>query len=432
VLSRLGAISGTVRDEYGEPAEGLTVQLWQRRTGGGRTLLLPVDNVRDARTDDRGSYRLFNAPAGTYYLVVSDEPPAAERTRLDTPIQSAASTAMRVYYPGVPVITDAAPLRVDAGRDAAGIDVVFAPRGIRVQGFAYDAAGRPLRAPVALMDSERSGFSTPARRTAPVAADGTFTFVNVPPGDYVVQGVVPGVAGRPAEFGMQYVTVGDGGDTPALVRTAPAATLSGQIVLEGDASDVSPRRFGLSAQPADWDYASTGSEAPRALVQEDGSFEMAQLFGPMRITGTAPSGWWLKSVDVNGVDATAQPFHFASGGAHATAVFADTGASLEGFVLDERQTRSTAYSVLVFSTDRSRWWAPSGYVMLARPDDSGRFWIATLPPGDYLAAAVDTFDIDSEWLDPEVLAALAPLARRLTLPPDGTIATELELIRRPQ
>ena len=261
--------------------------------------------------------------------------------------------------------------------------------------------------------------------------DGGFTFSKVPPGDYVLQGIVGGPRGRPEQFGMQFVTVSVSGAPPAVIRTAPGATLAGRVILEGDATGVPFERFGLSAQPADWDHVSTGSEAPSAIAEEDGSFAMALLFGPMRITGSAPSGWWLKSVHVGGIDATDQPFHFTSGLLpDATAVFADTGASLAGSVVDERGSPAKSYSVLIFSVDRNRWWAASGYVMLARPDDAGRFAAATLPPGEYLAAAVDTFDILSEWLDPEVLASLAPRAQRVTLPPDGAITTVLELIRR--
>ena len=428
-LARAAWVSGTVSDEHGEPMEGLTVQLWERRTAGGRALLLPVNNVRGAHTDDRGRYRLSGAPAGAYYVVVSDEPQT--ESTASPQARAGASTATRVYYPGVPAAAEAMTVHVDTRRGADGVNVVFARSGVQVTGFAFDADGRPLTSPLVLMDSHRSGFPSPARRTAAVAADGTFTFSNVPAGDYVLQGIVAGPRGRPEQFAMQYVTVSGESAGPALLRTLPGATVSGRIVLEGEPPGVPLDRFGLSAQPADWDYVSAGSESPTAVVAEDGRFEMALLFGPMRITGSAPGRWWLKSVHVGGVDAAEQAVAFSTGVMpDATAVFADTGASLAGYVRDETGARASAYSVLVFSTDRNRWWAPSGYVMLARPDDTGRFATGVMPPGDYLAAAVDTFDIASEWLDPELLATLAPQARSIALPPRDDIAVDLELIRR--
>jgi hypothetical protein len=264
-----------------------------------------------------------------------------------------------------------------------------------------------------------------------VAADGSFTFSNVPPGDYVVQATV-GTELRPAEFGMQYVTVTDGEVPPVVIRTMLGTKLIGRIQLEGDGEFISMNRFGLDTHVVDWDYVKTGSSSPPAIVQEDGTFEMSGLHGSKHIVGSAPEGWWLKSVDIGAVDASEQPFPFGAGGQghdNVVATFADTGAEISGGVRAGRQP-AMEYSVLIFSTDRNRWWAPSGYVKLARPAPDGRFRVASLPPGDYLIAAVDRFDIDTEWLDADVLVTLAPVAGRITLRDRQKLTTELDLIRR--
>jgi hypothetical protein len=44
--------------------------------------------------------------------------------------------------------------------------------------------------------------------------------------------------------------------------------------------------------------------------------------------------------------------------------------------------------------------------------------------------AVDTFDISTEWLDPEVLPSLAASARRMTFREGEVVTTALELIHR--
>jgi len=412
-LERTSGITGTIVDAYGEPMEGVTVQLWQRRTGGGRALLLPVPGVASRRTDDRGRYRLFGAIPGSFYVVATD-------------------AATRVYHPGTATIAEALPVRIERGRDTAAVDVTFVEtRGGRIQGFAVDAAGQPVKSPVVLVDSHRSGFPTPAQRTAAVAADGSFTFSNVPPGDYVVQATV-GTDSRPEQFGMQYVTVTEGEAPPLVVRTLPGTRLSGRIRLEGDTSAISFNRFGLNTHVTDWDYAKIGSTSPPAVVLEDGAFEMTGLHGSKHLVGSAPEGWWLKSVDIAAVDASEQPFPFGAGGQshdNVVATFADTGAEIGGGVRAGGQP-AVEYSVLIFSTDRNRWWAPSGYVRLARPAPDGRFRVASLPPGDYYIAAVDRFDIDTEWLDAEVLVTLAPVAGRIVLRDRQKLTTELDLIRR--
>jgi hypothetical protein len=412
-LERPSAITGTIVDAYGEPIEDVTVQLWQRRAGGGRALLLPVPGVASRRTDDRGRYRLFGATPGTFYIVATD-------------------AASRIFHPGTATIGEALPVHVERGRDTTAVDVTFvATRGGRIQGFAVDAAGQPVKSPVVLVDSHRSGFPAPAHRTAAVAADGSFAFSNVPPGDYVVQATV-GSESRPEQFGMQYVTVTDGEAPPLVIRTLPGSKVRGRIRLEGDSSAVSFQRFGLNTHVTDWDHARIGSTSPPAVVLEDGTFEMTGLHGPKHIVGSAPEGWWLKSVDIGAVDASEQPFPFAAGGQghdNVVATFADTGAEISGGVRAGGRP-ATEYSVLIFSTDRNRWWAPSGYVKLARPAPDGRFRVASLPPGDYLIAAVDRFDLDTEWLDVDVLVALAPVAGPITLRDRQKLTTELDLIRR--
>ena len=433
-MRRLSAVTGAVRDAFGEPVESVTVQLWQRRSGGGRALLLPVNGVLPRQTDDRGRYRLFGVPPGTYYVVVSDEPP---EPRLREPARAVSGPSTRVYYPGTATIAESVPVHVDADRDVAGTDILFEARALaRVQGIALDASGRPLQWPVILKDSERSGFPTPAQRTAVVDADGTFRFLNVPPGDYVVQGIVrSGAIGRAAEFDMEYVTVTEGETPPVVLRTSSGSTLRGRIVADGDLAGEPLDRFGLSAHAADFDYVHVGDEEAQASVAEDGTFEMVSLHGSLYMTGSAPDGWWLQSVHIGAADAAYQPFSFRSADApldNATAVFADTGASLTGRVRREGNVPASEYSVLVFSTDRNRWWARSGHVKLARPNSEGVFRVETLPPGDYLLAALDTFDINTEWLDPELLAQLVPSAQRMTLREREQATIELDLIRRPR
>jgi hypothetical protein len=64
---RPGAISGTVRDESGEPVVGVVVRVLQRVRIQGRDEFLagPV-----TRTDDRGAYRLANLPSARYLIQV--------------------------------------------------------------------------------------------------------------------------------------------------------------------------------------------------------------------------------------------------------------------------------------------------------------------------------------------------------------------------
>ena len=416
-------ISGTVIDEYGEPAEGMTVQLWQLRSRGGRMVLVRSDNLTaKGRTDDRGRYRLFASP-GTFYVVATDERAVPG---------SGADSLVRIYHPGTATLAGALPVRSERGRDITAVDITLVPTTGRIRGFAVDAAGRPLIAPVMLRERNWSRLPMPSPRVAAVGPAGEFSFANVPPGDYVIHAIVQPRDGGAAEFGVATITVVDGETRSVTVRSSPGATMTGRIELEGDRRDLDFSKFSLSAESVDGDFINPGSPAPWALVREDATFEWTGLHGSLRIVGNAPGGWWLKSVDVGGLDAANQPYPFGNAGRleNVVAVFADTAAEISGRVVERSNQSVQAYAVLVFPPDRGRWSAVSGYVKVATPDPSGRFRAVTMPPGDYLVAAVDRFDLETEWLDPEILADLVPAARRITLRERQQLTIELDLIRR--
>jgi hypothetical protein len=61
----------------------------------------------------------------------------------------------------------------------------------------------------------------------------------------------------------------------------------------------------------------------------------------------------------------------------------------------------------------------------------GGVTVPSLPPGDYFVAAVDGLgaDMDGEWQNPDVLAALSTRAQRVTVGERQRATAELRLIR---
>jgi hypothetical protein len=91
------------------------------------------------------------------------------------------------------------------------------------------------------------------------AKDGTFEFLNVPPGDCVIQAraepsdpTKEPYAQRPGEFATAVLTVG-GDEVPISLQTAPGSSLKGRVVAQGGQSDDSVRRD---------DYRSAGGLRP--------------------------------------------------------------------------------------------------------------------------------------------------------------------------
>ena len=240
------------------------------------------------------------------------------------------------------------------------------------------------------------------------------------------------------EFGMAYLTVNDGEAIEVRVETAPGTTMNGQIVFDGDATTVTARSFGVSAYPTDSDASPlNGSRQMAADVREDGTFTIARLSGAVRLGMTrAPNGWYLKSAMVNGVNAADTPVSLNRGDASVASVtitFASGTGAIEGKVVDDRKQPSGEFGVIVFSPDSSRWFSRSPYIKLGSPAQDGTFSVTGLPPGEYLATAVDQIDGGADsgsWQNPSVLQTLAPTARRFTLAAGQTATTELRLIRR--
>jgi hypothetical protein len=72
------------------------------------------------------------------------------------------------------------------------------------------------------------------------------------------------------------------------------------------------------------------------------------------------------------------------------------------------------YGIVVFADDATLWKYPSRFVATARPDQQGRFKITNLPPGRYLADALEYVEAGQEQ-DAEYLESLRPLATPFTL-----------------
>jgi hypothetical protein len=418
VLPRGSTISGTVLDEHGEPVEGLIVLAAVVRRVAGRHTLISTEIPRP--TDDRGRYRIIGLNPGSYVVAVR------ARGILSTAANEPSRGYAPVYYPGTTDVSAAARVTVDAGRDAEGLDVAFAPtRTATVSGWAFDAEGRPLAGTVALSASERSGRPSFDSQFVPIEQTGRFTIHNVAPGDYVVQAQGrPGVAPR---FAIRYVTVDEGDPPPVTIVATEQAVVEGRVTTD---EAVDPRELGIlvSVEAAHPDFAPVpGSELGRALgarggansTLQEGRFRIQNVTGPTRFVVQASScaDCFLKSVTVNGADATDAPYDFGLEGGtfrDVELVVSDAGATIQGTAADERNRPAAAW-VVVFPTDRELRY-PTSRHMKTSPTE-GTFRVSGLPPGSYFVAAIsrDLAPTGGAIDDPDVLEELSTRAERVTL-----------------
>jgi protocatechuate 3,4-dioxygenase beta subunit len=446
-VSRGAVVTGIVADTDGEPLEGLAMHVWRLRYWNGRRISEAATEVSVRRTDDRGHYRLHGLQPGTYYVVASDDPSGASRE---------VTAAPRSYYPAASVIGEASTIRVDVGVDAEGTHLTFNPaRTFRIAGRAEDSEGNPLERPLILAGSTRAGVAIAAQMA--MMSGKTFSFDHVPPGSYVLHATqhrfqrengafvmnIDG-SGRPTvttgqlqqEFATQFVDVTDGDVTQLNVITSKGTTISGRILVEGDRFRDSRTPLPFDIVSADPDFAPPPAQfRPWTIrVNPDSSFQIDGLHGPVRFTSSAaPVGWFLKSVDIAGRNAADEPV--VLGGpdgwrGQVPIVFSSAGADIAGRVVNGRNEPVGTYVAIVFPVDRQRWHIGSRYSRTAYPDEEARFTLGTLPPGDYFVAAVDALP-GGAMEDPELLARLTTVARRVALAAGERMVADLPLVRLP-
>ena len=442
-----GFVSGVVSDEFGDPLAGVDVQLWQLRYSGGRYYATPTGRGGSSspmtfspprRTDDRGYYRFFYVKPGRYIVTATVDD----------------ARVAPVYYPGVTTVGSAMPIEVGRKQEVSGVMIRFRRSyEARVYGFAVNAAGEALRGALSLQARHRAGQVELPPRMVTVNPDATFEFLNVPPGEYVLASITAGGGGP--EFAMQLVSVGGPEVPPITIRTGPMATMTGRIEMEGGGASGStlfqavpdpdyPVRPAFSPRDEFTAFASAQQHTSEARILDalapnaDGSFQMRGLAGPVRFTvpNPPPPGVWLKAVTIGGVNAVEEPVMFNGPDSSRTdvrVVFASSAGGLSGRVFDERGDRAEDYRVVVFSTNRDRWFAGSQFVRItAGPNADDRFTMTSLPPGDYFAAAIDGIDGDmdsGDWQNPDVLAALSTRAQRVTVGERQRVSADLRLIR---
>ena len=496
LLARPSAVSGTITDDQGDPIVGAYVRVLTEvmvagvpHRAGGPT----------ARTDDRGHYRIGGLAPGQYVVTVpsvqvgvsaaaaaaplspvagSPEPTleidAATRVVLGRyPMPRPASDGrLRVYaptfFPGVRTISDAQTIDLKRGEDRQGVNLQLLPvSAVRVSGKVTGPpealAGLRLRLMASGMEELGDGSET---ATTMVAADGAFTFVNVPAGQYsivarwvasefVARGAlqVPmaelpmapnsltiSTMGAPEGAGTDYrelgrnassvywgrvrVDVGDRDVTGIGLAMQRGVTISGHGEWDGAPAggaflnQAAGLGIRLQAEPANGDISLAGPSAYRSEALIPGTFVIEGLM-PGHFFLRMTFGPRVKSITWNGRDMTHQPFD-ASEGRDFTGVvitFTDKTTTLTGAVRDDRGGPAPSAMVVAFPVERAQWtnYGLNPVRLRSAPTASnGTFRYTTLPPGEYFIAAIRP-EPGVEWRREKFLEALSASAVRVTL-----------------
>jgi hypothetical protein len=492
-LWRLGSITGRVVDERSEPVVGVAVRGFSSVLIAGHTQLVGSDVVT---TDDRGEYRLANLMPGKYAVsvlsvqsTVLDSTPDGGQKRAIGELGRGGSnpglpavdadgthrlavsnfatppppnsTAPRAYaaqfYPAAPFGTNASFIDIGYGTSRRGVDFQLQPvPAVKVSGR-IDGGGDAQSMLLRLMPAggEQLGDGSEAATTI-VERDGSFTFLNVPSGEYTLlaqpiygefirgSGEVqlpdsPGMsAGTLQSFmamnlsgGLNYashsnkagawgrlsVAVGRSDVTGLVVPMHLPVTVRGRIVMAPGGSGLR-LSAAIGAQPANGDQ-SLGAVNKFLMVSGDTSFTLEGLGRGTYLIGLPAD--FARFVSVASVTAGGREIRD-------TGLDTSDGHDVDDVVITLTENLTTidgnvrgdgagGAAVIVFPADRARWVdygiAPT-LIASKAADSNGAFTLKGLPEGDYLAVAVDG-SLHDAWTNPKFLEAASVMATRISL-----------------
>ena len=419
-LSRGSAITGRVSDEFGDSITGARVQVLRSQVQQGRRRLVPTAN--GAQTDDTGAFRVFGLAPGEYYVAASLQ--AAPADSSTNPVSYAPT-----YFPGTGNIADAQRITLTLGTEQSGINFVLQPvRAVRVSGTVVDSNGAPTQAllnltPAGFGDDAGLQLGNPAR----VLPDGSFTILNVVPGEYVLT-----VNGRPngnatPEVASMPVTVGNDDLAGVSIATSKGGTIRGTIVADNNAK-VATTNIQVSVQAL---RPAPGNFQPRTQVSSAGTFELNGLIGAQVLrVDRLPDGWTVKSIRANGRDITDTALEFRGAEAATVQVVLTNRISEVSGAVKANGQPVTSASVVLFPEDAAQWVFPSRRVRMVRVDQTGVFRAQSLPPGErYLAVAVDYLE-QGEFQDPLFLERMRGRATAFSLTDGENKNVDLTLVER--
>ena len=423
-MTPTGVIAGRVTDR-GRPAPNVYVRALKPTYRDGQRFLSVAEY---AITDDRGDYRLFDLPPGTYYvsaipagrprldgdaLVTPSIPSIANSNRSEsrTPatIDNITASAFEggvspaVYYPSSTEPSAATAIEVAPGSTVLAIDLALTRTGtfhVRGRITAQGVAATP-RVRVSIFPSESgTALLVPSIETS----SEDFDLPGVPPGRYHLSAQAlpaPGERSTPLVITRVPVEVQDRDVEGVIALLQPGVSISGRVLVDGapPAADQLPgvQLIGLNGLP--------GQSALR--LSPDGTFTISNVaIGEYRWRllplARGPRNPWVKTArfgldDVSGrivrvdADAPSRKLEFD---------ISTRTAELAAVVMDRQKKPMQGVLVMVVPEPGRR--IHSDEWRSAVTDAEGRVRFEGMAPGNYLVFATETIPAE-EWQNPEVL-----------------------------
>lgn len=404
-LIRGGVVEGRVADQDYEPLSRVVVTMSGYQTVQGERTLVPVAR---AQTDDRGQFRLFDIPPGSYFLSATQGggfPLFGRRGRRRQRGRSFPPT----YYPGVPSPEQATKIEVSAGGEVGGFHLTL------VEAYTYNVSGRVLASDGSPAQSVRV-FTVNQSGAGQVSLGGdTATDLQ---GAFTVTGLLPGKhrliarrgRGREPQIASASVEVIDQDIQGLTLALGWGVSITGRIVSENKEPALDWRRISVdirSAEGGGRGFRFGGGGRP---IEEDFSFRISNLPGGLyRLSVSLPPGnHYVESIRAQGQDIIDRLIEMNDQD-HLSGVevrVSPNGSQISGRVESEEDGKAVdGATVLVFAADPQQRGSFSRFTRTTRTDQTGGYSLKGLPPAEYLVCALVEHEPGRES-EPEYLNGL--------------------------
>jgi hypothetical protein len=423
-LQRGAVITGRIVDEFGEPVAQVGVQAMRYTYGNeGQRRLTAVSG---AATDDLGQFRVFGLMPGDYVVQASSSV-VVIGVGGGPPSDSFAAT----FYPGTPNADEAQTVTLALAQETNLQFQLVTSKSSRVTGVVVNSDGAPMSGMSLSLITSMGGNGWSSRGVGSTAGDGTFTLTNVTPGEHTINVRAPRAL-EGAEFG-NYDFKTNGEPITLRIVTSKGATLTGRVVWDGNTSrGATPLRINVQQQvqgTPGLPFLSGSVPGADGTLNEDNTFKLAGAGGKGFIrTFPLPTGWALKSIAVDGEDVTDVPIDFSSRRSidDVRIVVTDKLTDLTGTVADSRGTVLKDYVVIILPNDLKEGLSPQRFISVVRPDQDGSFKVKGMPPGSYVATALEWVEQGRQFV-PDFQERLRKAGKTLSLREGQATTIDLRL-----
>lgn len=399
-LQAAAVIHGRVTDEDGDPLPNAEVTALHQTFIAGHK---HWEQAGAERTNDLGEYRIANLPAGNVYISVS--PPPDFKTLIENAgtadsrnpkaDASPSTTYQTKYYPDTADRSQATPIPLHPGDEFPANFTLTPSPSLSIRGSVVNV---PPRASATIMLQSRD-FSL-VLNGAEMHKDGSFIIHDVSPGNYTI---LASIEGSPVPMtARQSLQVGSTNVEGLRLSPQPGTTMKGRVRVEARNAGgrFDPDRVFLALQSVDSEQdegmlAGRESFSNLAHVAPDGSFQWTDVPAGsyyVQVMGdtTANEGWFVKSVAAGGRDINESGINVDGGTVSLDLVVSANGGEVEGVAVD-RKGEPVANAVVV-AVPEARMRSRIDHYRKTVADQTGRFSLRGLRPGDYTVFAWENVD----------------------------------------